>query len=453
MTYTAPHTDPRAVVDALAAAREPYLIGVRHHSPALAAVVPALLDASGADAVCVELPAEFQPWLEHLADPETHAPVALAGTGEDGRLAFYPFADFSPELAAIRWAHRSGAAVICCDLPLADRGWTDPAPAGATAPTERQVPPPGPAGAASRGPDPARDVASATAPDPVVVPPPGMALNSASGPALDAGPATEPADASLAAPRPGGSFADALTAAGTGRDGDDLWDRAVEVLAPGCSPEAVRRAALGVGWALRADTSSVAATDLAREAHMRSVIAGAAAAGHRVAAVIGAFHAPALPVPAAHGHKPCSGHGQGSDSFDDFGRVSGDGSTDGLGRVSDPSSGSTDGLGRGSSDSAGCGDGAGGDLGSGRGKNASGAGASPAAPGPRGGGTAVTSFVPYSFDLLDSRSGYPAGIRDPRWQQAVLEAGGDPARVRDAASVAVTGICRELRRAGHTAGT
>ncbi|MFB7094329.1 DUF5682 family protein, partial [Streptomyces virginiae] len=86
-------------------------------------------------------------------------------------------------------------------------------------------------------------------------------------------------------------------------------------------------------------------------------------------------------------------------------------------------------------------------------------------PGPRVGGgaaagasaadtvSAVTSFVPYSFDLLDSRSGYPAGIRDPRWQQAVLEAGGDPDRVREAASVAVTGLCRELRRAGHTAGT
>ncbi|MFE7186920.1 DUF5682 family protein, partial [Streptomyces erythrochromogenes] len=118
------HTDPRAAVDALAAAREPYLIGVRHHSPALAAVVPALLDASGADVVCVELPADFQPWLEHLADPETVAPVALAGTGEDGRLAFYPFADFSPELAAVRWARRSGAAVLCCDLPLSDPGWT-----------------------------------------------------------------------------------------------------------------------------------------------------------------------------------------------------------------------------------------------------------------------------------------------------------------------------------------
>ncbi|MFD8796779.1 DUF5682 family protein, partial [Streptomyces vinaceus] len=91
--------EPRGAVDALAAARAPYLLGVRHHSPALAAVVPALLDAAEAEVVCVELPADFQPWLEHLADPETLAPVALAGTGREGGLAFYPFADFSPELA------------------------------------------------------------------------------------------------------------------------------------------------------------------------------------------------------------------------------------------------------------------------------------------------------------------------------------------------------------------
>ncbi|MGW3321622.1 vWA domain-containing protein [Streptomyces virginiae] len=373
------HTDPRAAVDALAAGREPYLIGVRHHSPALAAVVPALLDASGADVVCVELPAEFQPWLEHLADPETVAPVALAGTGEDGRLAFYPFADFSPELAAIRWARRAGASVICCDLPLADRGWTD----------QGTVPSP----AAAPDPDTDPDATSAT-----------EAVSGRSG--------------------PGGSFADALTAAGTGRDGDDLWDRAVEVLAPGCSPEAVRRAALGVGWALRADTGTVPATDLAREAHMRSVIAGAVAAGHRVAAVIGAFHAPVLPgTAAAQGHGNGNGHGHE------------------IGPQGDPS-------------------------GSARGSDIrTGAVGAPLVPGPRVGGApaveasatdtavAVTSFVPYSFDLLDSRSGYPAGIRDPRWQQAVLEAGGDPDRVREAASVAVTGLCRELRRAGHTAGT
>nr|WP_240981700.1 MULTISPECIES: DUF5682 family protein [unclassified Streptomyces] len=299
----------------MAASRAPYLLGVRHHSPALAAVVPALLDAADAEVVCVELPADFQPWLGHLADPETVAPVALAGTGEGGRLAFYPFADFSPELAAVRWARARGAEVVCCDLPLGDPGWS----AGRE-----------PAGAAGTG----RRL-----------------------------------------------FAEALSAAGTGRDGDDLWDRAVEVLAPGCAPEAVRRAALGVGWALRAD-AEVPATDLAREARMRRVIAEAGAGGRRVAAVIGAFHAPAL--------------------------VPGDAKQD------------------------------------------------PAAPGPsaEGAGEAtVTSFVPYSFDLLDARSGYPAGIRDPRWQQAVFEAGGVPERLREAAAAALTGLCRELRRAGHTAGT
>ncbi|MFE5771174.1 DUF5682 family protein [Streptomyces sp. NPDC056485] len=306
--------DPRTAVDGLAASRTPYLLGVRHHSPALAAVVPALLDAAQAQVVCIELPTDFQSWLEHLADPETLAPVALAGTGREGALAFYPFADFSPELAAIRWARERGVEVLCCDLPLTDAGW-----------------------AAARSGD--------------------------------------------TAPMNGSAYADALTASGTGRDGDDLWDRAVEVLAPGCTPEAVRRAALGVGWALRQD-GPVPATDLAREAHMREVLKAAGSDGRRVAALIGAFHAPAL--------------------------------------LGEP------------------------------------AAAAPAVPGPAPAaeaGGAVTSLVPYSFDLLDSRSGYPAGIRDPLWQQAVFRAGGDAGRVRDAASVALTGICRELRRAGHTAGT
>ncbi|MEU9233796.1 DUF5682 family protein [Streptomyces subrutilus] len=338
---------PRAAVAALAASRAPYLLGVRHHSPALAALVPDLLDASGADVVCVELPADFQPWLDHLADPETVAPVALAGTGRDGRLAFYPFADFSPELAAIRWAAAHGATVLCCDLPLSADGWTLP------------------------------DAAADPSPD---------------GPAPGQGPA----------PAPDRTFAAALTAAGTGRDGEDMWDRAVEVLAPGCAPEAVRRAALGVGWALRADAAAVPATDLARESHMREVIAGALAAGHRVAAVIGAFHAPALlDVPAA----PAP-------------------ATPAADAATAPA----------------------------RPGRAAGRGRRPEAEG-QGGEQAVTSLVPYSFDLLDSRSGYPAGIRDPLWQQAVLEAGGEPRGVREAASVAVTGVCRELRRAGHTAGT
>ncbi|WP_392895865.1 DUF5682 family protein [Streptomyces sp. LN699] len=360
--------DPRNAVEALAACREPYLLGVRHHSPALAAMVPALLDAAGAEVLCVELPAEFQSWWEYVADPETVAPVALAGQGRDGRLAFYPFADFSPELAAIRWARERGVEVVCCDLPLADGGWSLPD---------------APAGLLPVGPD--RPAPESGTPD---GPAPAAAIPSGDG-------------ASAAGRR---SFAEALAASGTGREGDDLWDRAVEVQAPGCSPEAVRRAALGVGWALRAD-ADVPARDLAREAHMRAVIAAASAGGRRVAALIGAFHAPALlPTDAAVGEAPttdvavAAGKDTGAAVKDSGGARTGSGARPGDDAV-------------------------------------------------------VASFVPYSFDLLDSRSGYPAGIRDPLWQQAVFEAGGDPVRVRDAASVAVTGVCRELRRVGHTAGT
>ncbi|OKJ35069.1 vWA domain-containing protein [Streptomyces sp. CB01580] len=389
--------DPRTAVDALAASRAPYLLGVRHHSPALAAVVPALLEEARAEVVCVELPTDFQPWLEHLADPETVAPVALAGAGEEGRLSFYPFADFSPELAAVRWAGSRGVEVVCCDLPLGDPRWSAGAlgpvrePDGSEAVRPKADAPSGAAGALDAGPD--------TGPDPA------------------------PGDGTARVRR---SYTEALAAAGTGRDGDDLWDRAVEVLAPGCAPDAVRRAALGVGWALRAD-AVVPAADLAREERMRQVIASASADGRRVAAVIGAFHAPALLASTEEDAGAEAGVGTAG--------VSG-----ATGRAAVPSGGP---RGAGPRTWASGTDTAGGWAAGRTGED--GAAATE--------GSEVTSLVPYSFDLLDSRSGYPAGIRDPLWQQAVLTAAGDPERIREAAADAVTGLCREMRRSGHTAGT
>ncbi|WP_219819883.1 DUF5682 family protein, partial [Streptomyces sp. SM1] len=55
-----------------------------------------------------------------------------------------------------------------------------------------------------------------------------------------------------------------------------LWERTVEALAPGSTPEAVRRAALGFGRLLREDVrdrGGLTAVDLAREARMRRVVA------------------------------------------------------------------------------------------------------------------------------------------------------------------------------------
>ncbi|MER5649281.1 DUF5682 family protein [Streptosporangium sp. NPDC002524] len=370
---------------------------MRHHSPALAAAVPALLDAAGAEVVCVELPADFQPWLVHLADPATLAPVALAGTGGDGRLGFYPFADFSPELAAVRWARERGAEVLCCDLPLSDPAWSANDPAGSDTAT--------PAGT---------DTATPAGTDAVTPAGSDAAPPAGSDAVTPAGSDTAPPAGSGVVTAPSRAFANGLAASVTGREGDDMWDRAVEVLAPGCPPEAVRRAALGVGWALRQDAETsggVPPGDLAREAYMREVLAKAAVGGRRVAAVIGAFHAPALVT-----HDPVSPGPVTSGPVAPGPVVPGPITSGPV--TSDPVT---------------------------SGPGVPGAGA--AVPSP------ATSLVPYAFDLLDSRSGYPAGIRDPRWQQAVLTAGGDPGRIRDAAARTITEICRELRAAGHTAGT
>ncbi|RCV51526.1 hypothetical protein DEF28_15345 [Marinitenerispora sediminis] len=74
------------------------------------------------------------------------------------------------------------------------------------------------------------------------------------------------------------------------------------------------------------------------------------------------------------------------------------------------------------------------------------------APGSHSADGMTTALIPYTFDLLDSRSGYPAGIRDPEWQQDVFAAGGRPELVEAAAARRSAGIAARLRDAGHVAG-
>ncbi|MEU0161691.1 DUF5682 family protein [Streptomyces sp. NPDC006261] len=345
---------PEAAVAALAVDGPglPFLIGVRHHAPSLAAAVPALLDAAAPDVLLVELPTEFQPWLGWLAHEETRAPVALAavpaggpGAGGGQGPAFYPFADFSPELVALRWAARNGVPAVACDLPLADRAW-------------------------------ARGGSDAAAPVPGV--------------------------GSAPVPGEGRGLSAALRSRLTGRDGDDLWDRLVEAPAPGSPPEALRRAALLTGWALRYETEArrgLDGTDLVREACMREHIAEALANGLRPAVVVGAFHAPALlPSTAGAATAPAAG-------------------------APDPQN------------------------------TPAGAPNAPARePGARGARACTVSLIPYTYPLLDSRSGYPAGIRDPEWQHTVLDAAGDPAALHEALIRTAVRVCAALRAQGHPYG-
>src|SRR6185503_12649543 len=91
-----------------------------HHSPACAAALPPLLDELQPAVVAIELPADLAYWLDWLGSDAAKAPLALAAVDDDGSdLGFYPFADFSPELAAVRWARAHGVPVVAIDLPCA----------------------------------------------------------------------------------------------------------------------------------------------------------------------------------------------------------------------------------------------------------------------------------------------------------------------------------------------
>lgn len=117
-----PDDDPRRAVAELAAATAPWLFGVRHHSPACSAALPHLLDALAPTVVAIELPADLAPWLDWLGHPQATAPLAIAAVTESGdNLGFYPFADFSPELVAVRWARAHGVPVHAIDLPTTRR--------------------------------------------------------------------------------------------------------------------------------------------------------------------------------------------------------------------------------------------------------------------------------------------------------------------------------------------
>jgi len=305
----------RVATDTLAGCTSPWLLGVRHHSPACAAAIPALLDGYAPDALFVELPAELETWLPWLGHEGTVAPVALALVAEDGGrdLGFYPFANFSPELAAIRWAVRRGIPVHAFDLPHGEREH------------ERA--------------DHTQEGSAST-------------------------------DSPLAA----------LERTFGATSVETLWDRLVEAFAPSQEPEAIRRAGLAFGWFLRVDAAATGAVrrhDRLREGYMRHRLATAKG---RVAAVVGAFHAPALlpsPLPALGLPEPY------------------------VERPRRPS---------------------------------------------------VSSLVPYAFDLLDSRSGYPAGIRDPLWQERVHTAAVRKEPLVAACHEVVVAVARAVRAERHVAG-
>lgn len=97
------------------------IYGIRHHGPGSArALLHALRDLRP-DKILVEGPADATAQLHWLGHSDLVPPVALIGYRPDqpARAAFFPFAEFSPELQSIRYGLSQGIPVAFMDLPQA----------------------------------------------------------------------------------------------------------------------------------------------------------------------------------------------------------------------------------------------------------------------------------------------------------------------------------------------
>lgn len=97
------------------------LFGIRHHGPGSARSLRQALEALRPDCVLIEGPPDADPILPLAAHAEMHPPVALLLYAPDAphKAAYYPFAEFSPEWQAIRYALQNKIPVRFMDLPQA----------------------------------------------------------------------------------------------------------------------------------------------------------------------------------------------------------------------------------------------------------------------------------------------------------------------------------------------
>ena len=99
----------------------PRLYGIRHHGPGSARSVRAALAEQRPDVVLIEGPPEADGLVALAADEQMRPPVALLGyvPGQPKQAVFWPFAVFSPEWQAIRYALGAGVPARFFDLPAA----------------------------------------------------------------------------------------------------------------------------------------------------------------------------------------------------------------------------------------------------------------------------------------------------------------------------------------------
>lgn len=98
-----------------------HILGIRHHGPGSARNVKEFLEQLKPDIVLVEGPPEADDILQWSIHPDLKPPVAILcyQPGNPQQSSFYPFAEFSPEWQAIRYARQQNIHVRFMDLPAA----------------------------------------------------------------------------------------------------------------------------------------------------------------------------------------------------------------------------------------------------------------------------------------------------------------------------------------------
>lgn len=96
-----------------------HVFGVRHHGPGCARSLVAALTQLAPDIVLVEGPPDAADVLSLIASEAMKPPVAILIYPADdaSRAVFYPFAEFSPEWQALRYAHTQAIPSRFIDLP------------------------------------------------------------------------------------------------------------------------------------------------------------------------------------------------------------------------------------------------------------------------------------------------------------------------------------------------
>jgi hypothetical protein len=99
--------------------RKAHLFGIRHHGPGSAALLKGALDALDPVCVLIEGSPEGDALIDFAALPGMKPPLAMLfyAADEASNAIFMPFAEFSPEWVAMRWALALGRPVRFIDWP------------------------------------------------------------------------------------------------------------------------------------------------------------------------------------------------------------------------------------------------------------------------------------------------------------------------------------------------